>query len=937
MRTLAAVCVKNAVFNYWHGRSGISITLEEKLAIKGRLLLSLEEEVDAVALQLALIIGKIARQDFPHNWPELINSLMNLIANGSNVAKHRSLLSIHEISRMMVIRGLVEEPRQFQQLSAAIFPIISELWVQSVDHVLYMLSEFSKNAIAFAQLSQAMPTAEIAKVSAKILQQLVVYGFGDWSNNKSIIAFLQTALDRLKICVSARNFVAQNALTPYLARYTFTLCKMFSDSQKTNPVTFTPMLPACLDYFFSQIKAPENQDPNNAGTEKFIVKSLIFIKNVAECREYKGGLQAEQIVATFFTPATVQELFQLLITHYFKLSATDVQEWQNNPEEFLIEEKMDAWTEKRRPCAQNLFMVLIRRFPQNVPTLLVFLQEGIKPTANADQLLYKDACYSAIGLGVWELMDHIDFPQWFINVLAVELKVDDPNHWHQIIKRRIAWLFGQWVPKINDGIRVPIYTCLDQLLKNNDLVVRITAAEALQHVVNDFGFNAEAFASVSDAIFASLFTLLRDSTLVDSKLKVLNVIKSLIEQMEVRIRPYTKTILEHISMIWKQAQSSPVTYNHNSSNWSLIKIEILRSLTYLVKSIGDVRDFLNLLLPVIHYSTSINSSEEVYLLEDGLLLWHAVLTEATQMTPELLMLYPNNTVIMNRNNYHMKHCMKILEAYILLGQTEFVPVYLKDIIAMFEKNLASTDLVQEGVLSLLKPIEELVMLFPNDVPQHFEMILQRLLSMIFDAKENEILVTNYLNVFARLLLHNQNFFLSFFSRMSSSPNNHSKQNLLIPLLDIWVDKIDQMADFRRRKCSAIALSSLLTVPGLVASLTDMMALVVQAATGIIADEEDAGEPIIPGGTIRRKGGEELEEDVDADLLSHVSDAAEMSMHARSWQLLYKNDPITHITVRQYLIQQLQRMQQMDAQAFNALYSKMDTHVLKVLQPGQNPQ
>jgi hypothetical protein len=57
-------------------------------------------------------------------------------------------------------------------------------------------------------------------------------------------------------------------------------------------------------------------------------------------------------------------------------------------------------------------------------------------------------------------------------------------------------------------------------------------------VVNDFGFNAEAFASVSDAIFASLFTLLRDSTLVDSKLKVLNVIKSLIEQMEVRVSKY---------------------------------------------------------------------------------------------------------------------------------------------------------------------------------------------------------------------------------------------------------------------------------------------------------------------------------------------------------------------------------------------------------------
>jgi hypothetical protein len=70
-------------------------------------------------------------------------------------------------------------------------------------------------------------------------------------------------------------------------------------------------------------------------------------------------------------------------------------------------------------------------------------------------------------------------------------------------------------------------------------------------------------------------------------------------------------------------------------------------------------------------------------------------------------------------------------------------VYLKDIIAMFEKNLASTDLVQEGVLSLLKPIEELVMLFPNDVPQHFEMILQRLLSMIFDAKVRQVNIKLY--------------------------------------------------------------------------------------------------------------------------------------------------------------------------------------------------
>lgn len=63
-------------------------------------------------------------------------------------------------------------------------------------------------------------------------------------------------------------------------------------------------------------------------------------------------------------------------------------------------------------------------------------------------------------------------------------------------------------------------------------------------MVNDFGFNAETFGAVSDAILASLFRLLSDSTLVDSKLKVLNVIKSLIEQMEVRVSIYASVSIQ---------------------------------------------------------------------------------------------------------------------------------------------------------------------------------------------------------------------------------------------------------------------------------------------------------------------------------------------------------------------------------------------------------
>jgi hypothetical protein len=50
----------------------------------------------------------------------------------------------------------------------------------------------------------------------------------------------------------------------------------------------------------------------------------------------------------FFDDARLQEFITLLISRYIILSQADLNEWQNHPEEFLIEEKMDAWQYKKR-------------------------------------------------------------------------------------------------------------------------------------------------------------------------------------------------------------------------------------------------------------------------------------------------------------------------------------------------------------------------------------------------------------------------------------------------------------------------------------------------------------------------------------------------------------------------------------------------------------
>lgn len=49
----------------------------------------------------------------------------------------------------------------------------------------------------------------------------------------------------------------------------------------------------------------------------------------------------------------------------------------------------------------------------------------------------------------------------------------------------------------------------------------------------------------------------------------------------------------------------------------------------------------DLLLPAIQLSTDVNQASHVYLIEDGLELWHMTLHQSPCMTPPLLALYDN--------------------------------------------------------------------------------------------------------------------------------------------------------------------------------------------------------------------------------------------------------------------------------------------------------
>ncbi|GJY52232.1 importin-11 isoform X1, partial [Tanacetum coccineum] len=129
--------------------------------------------------------------------------------------------------------------------------------------------------------------------------------------------------------------------------------------------------------------------------------------------------------------------------------ASDLEEWHQNPELFHHEQDAVLWSEKPRPCAEALYIVLFHNHSQLLgPVVVSILQEAMNgcPPFVTDitlGLLLKDAAYDAVAYIYYELPNYLSFKDWFNNALSLELTNDHPNM--RIIHRKVALILSQWV------------------------------------------------------------------------------------------------------------------------------------------------------------------------------------------------------------------------------------------------------------------------------------------------------------------------------------------------------------------------------------------------------------------------------------------------------------------------------------------------------------
>ncbi|KAL9250471.1 Importin-11-like protein [Drosera capensis] len=683
------------------------------------------------------------------------------------------------------------------------------------------------------------------------------------------------------------------------------MMKVLVAFQARHPYSFSDegVLPPILDFCINKIINPE---AGIISYEHFCIQCMIMVKSVLECKEYQRSLtghvvdetaitleQAKKnisaavsaLLASLFPNDRVILLCNILIRRYFVLSANDIEEWKHNPEAFHHEQDMVQWTERLRPCAEALYIVLFEKYSKTCnsssmaefmvplkvvmhtisgtllgPVVVSILQESMSNcpiTLNeiTPGLLLKDAAYGATAYVYYELSNYLSFKEWFNNDLSLELTNDYPSRC--IIKRKVALILGQWVseekvwdfeicyychgeclPLNGDEMQIDaetkqqVYSASIRLLEDRDVAVRLAACRTLCSLVEDSTFSDKDFIPLLPRCWNSCFGLFNEVVEFDSKVQVLNLISVLIGHAG-QIVPYTEKLVEFFQKVWEDLSSD-----------SILQIQILVALRSFVISLGYHSPVCyNMLLPILRRGINVNGPDELNLLEDSLLLWETTLSYAPSLAPQLSDYFPYLAEIIERSFDHLKIVIEIIDNYIVLGGAEFLSRHASIVAKMLDMIVGNVN--DTGLLSILQVIELLVQCYPKEVPPLITSTLQKLVVLSLSGGEDldpskTCIKASSAVILARILVLNTNYLAELTSEESvllllRNTGIQVKDNVLLCLADVWLDKVDNMTSIQRRTIG-FALSIILTLR--LPQVLNMLDQILSVCTSVILGGSD---------------------------------------------------------------------------------------------------
>ncbi|XP_015674236.1 importin-11 [Protobothrops mucrosquamatus] len=912
VRWLAVLYFKNGIDRYWRRMAVHALSEEEKSTLRAGLIANFNEPVNQIATQISVLIAKVARLDCPRQWPELIPTLVESVKIQDDLRQHRALLTFYHVTKTLASKRLAADRKLFYDLASGIYSFTCSLWNHHTDTFLQQICVRDETTMS--------NSLERTLLSLKVLRKLTVHGFVEPHKNIEVMGFLHAVFVRLKQFLEcSKNIETDNACRDRLEKTIILFTKVLLDFLDQHPFSFTSLIQRSLEFSVSCVFTEAGE---GVVFERFIVQCMNLIKMIVKNYAYKPSknieesspetLEAHKIKASFFTYPTLTEICRRLVTQYFLLTEEELTMWEEDPEGFIVEETGgDSWKYSIRPCTEVLFIDIFHEYNQTLTPVLLEMVHSLQGPTNMDDthaLLIKDAVYNAVGLAAYELFDSVDFDQWFKTQLLAELQVT--HNRYKPIRRRVIWLIGQWISvKFKSDLRPILYEAICNLLQDEDLVVRIETATTLKLAVDDFEFRTDQFLPYLESMFTLLFKLLQEVRECDTKMHVLHVLSCVIERVNMQIRPYVACLVQYLPLLWKQSEK------HN-----MLRCAILTTLIHLIQGLGaESKNLYSFLLPVIQLSTDVSQPPHVYLLEDGLELWLVTLENSPCLTPELLRIFQNMSALLELSSENIRTCFKIINAYLFLSSSEFLQIYSSDLCRSFCEILKNV--TTEGQVQVLKVVENVFKVNPVLGPEMFQPLLPSVVRGIIQGERYPVVMSTYLGVIGRVLLQNKSFFSLLLNQMACE-FNQEPDHLLGHIIEMWVDRMDNITQPERRKLSALALLSLLPSDNSIVQdkFCGIINISVEGLHDVMTEDIETRtfkDCMLMSSFEEPKVIEEEEPPTEQD---------------KRKKMLALKDPVHSVSLQQFVYEKLKAQQELlGEQSFQALMETVDTEIVAQLQ------
>ncbi|KAJ1993523.1 hypothetical protein GGI25_002730 [Coemansia spiralis] len=820
VRWLAIISLKNGIDKYWKKTDMYRIRLEEKELVRACLLSMFDEENPQIAVQYCLTISRIARWEFPRVWPEFAETLLAHVqaivsdtespASRRSVMEHNVLYALHLFIKTLCQRTLPLDRQALRRITPAVFATVAPIYAERLR--LFQEALEMSHQLSFSDTQMLLKSIRLC---LKTLRRLLVFGYAKIEEADAIAQDFylassthQAVFYDLYKALSVDQRESPEATT--LKKIVLIYGKMYMDFQNSHAVRFiiTPGLKKMLDWYWMQVReeAPKFMpslktfDLDNIPAltlEPLLIQGLTLYKNVVKNFFYtpddNGNMddevkQCRQVIdSEIITPEMTAQMTEVLMRCYIPLKAKDLAMWQDDPEAWVAEENSDYWSFDVRRCAEHLFVDLVNQKRSFiVPRLVQELKQGDTVSDPSLAFCQREGRYAALGLCAKELYDEFDFCKWLKEHPAVNSPMG-------VVKWRIAWLIGKWIPvKFPVEERPHAYTMLLELARPEEpLIVRIEALASLLCCIEDWDFDAELFSPFLRLSFERITSVLSHVTTADSRMRIVNFLSALVQRMQSEVVPFADAIVQMIPPLWQSAESE-----------NMYQTTILVLVTKLVEALGSqatkLQDFV---APLIAHSVDFANDAHVYLMEDGIELWLILIRNSTTLSDSVSALAQRLPQLLQYSTEMLKRILKVVESYFLIDPVRVFQLNGAAIFEALHNLVADTELAAKATLVGYNTLAVVVQCMPMDlcrIALSESNLLWTAFTRIVDKNDPAVVLSCHSSFLSRVSVSYPSLFIEFLASQDLG--------LSSTFCEHWVELYEDIAQITLRRLHAFSLA-----------------------------------------------------------------------------------------------------------------------------------